>query len=93
MISNYYVGKQIKSFHKILLLIFAMLTTVEATLTNTSYHRPLSLTLQGSPTKKLDFDYNADNQRRKTLYSENNALVKTMYYVGNYEKEPLCPIL
>jgi len=57
------------------------------TLTNTSYHRPSSLTLAGSPVRKLDFEYNADNQRSKTLYYENYVLEKTMYYVGNYEKE------
>ena len=57
------------------------------TLTNTSYHRPSSLTLAGNPAKKMDFEYNADNQRNKTLYYENNVLEKTMYYVGNYEKE------
>ena len=55
-------------------------------ITNTSYNRVASLTQQGSPTKKLDFQYNADNQRKKTLYYENNVLKKTMYYVGNYEK-------
>ena len=54
------------------------------TLNNTSYDRPLSLTL---PSKKLDFQYDAYNQRKKTQYYENNALVKTMYYAGNYEKE------
>ena len=57
------------------------------TLSSTSYNRPSLLTQQGSPTKKLEFEYNADNQRKKTLYYENNVLEKTMYYVGNYEKE------
>ena len=57
------------------------------TLTGTSYHRPATLTLPGSPNKKIDFEYNPDNQRRKTLYYENNVLQKTMYYAGNYEKE------
>ena len=57
------------------------------TLSSTSYNRPLSLIQQGSPIKKLDFQYNADDQRKKTLYYENNVLEKTMYYVGSYEKE------
>jgi len=57
------------------------------TLTCTSYNRPLSLTQQRSPNKKLNFEYNPDNRRNKTLYYENNVLNKTMYYVGNYEKE------
>ena len=57
------------------------------TLSSTSYNRPALLTQQGSPTKKLEFQYNADDQRSKTLYYENNVLAKTMYYVGDYEKE------
>jgi RHS repeat-associated protein len=35
----------------------------------------------------LDFTYNADDQRNKTLYYENGVLNKTMSYVGSYEKE------
>ena len=54
---------------------------------NTSYNRVSSLTQGGSIIKKLNFQYNADKQRNKSLYYENNVLKKTMYYVGNYEKE------
>ena len=57
------------------------------TLSSTSYNRPALLTQQGNPTKKIEFQYNADDQRSKTLYYENNVLAKTMYYVGGYEKE------
>ncbi|WP_056928636.1 RHS repeat domain-containing protein, partial [Candidatus Symbiothrix dinenymphae] len=56
-------------------------------ITNTSYNRASSITLQDSPAKKIEFQYGADNQRRIGKYYENNVLKKTMYYVGNYEKE------
>ncbi|MDR2584998.1 MAG: FG-GAP-like repeat-containing protein, partial [Prevotellaceae bacterium] len=42
------------------------------TLSRTSYNRPSSLLLSVSPAKKIDFVYNPDNQRCKTLYYENN---------------------
>ncbi|GHU73072.1 hypothetical protein FACS189413_17050 [Bacteroidia bacterium] len=54
---------------------------------NTSFNRTDSITLQGTLVKKLKFQYNADNQRNRSLYYENNVLKKTMIYVGNYEKE------
>ncbi|MDR0231527.1 MAG: FG-GAP-like repeat-containing protein [Dysgonamonadaceae bacterium] len=50
-------------------------------------NRVSTLTQPGSTVKKLEFLYNTDNQRNKTMYYENNVLNKTMYYVGNYEKE------
>ena len=56
---------------------------------NTSYNKVSSLTQQGSIIKKLDFQYNTDNQRNKSLYYENGVLKKTMYYAGNYEKEAI----
>ena len=60
----------------------------DISITNTSYNRVHSLTQQGVVAiKKLDFQYNPNNQRNKTLYYENNVLKKTMYYVGSYEKE------
>ncbi len=51
------------------------------------HNRVSQLTQQGSTVKRMNFEYDADNQRKKTLYYENNILKKTMYYVGNYEKE------
>jgi len=54
------------------------------TIANTSYNRVSSLT---QDIKKLDFQYNVDDRRNKTMYYENSILKKTMYYVGNYEKE------
>ena len=56
-------------------------------ISNTSYNRVSSLTQQGSIIKNLSFQYNPDDQRNKSLYYENGTLKKTMYYVGNYEKE------
>ncbi|GAP72169.1 RHS repeat-associated core domain-containing protein [Candidatus Symbiothrix dinenymphae] len=56
-------------------------------ITNTSYNRASSMTLQDSPAKKIEFQYGADNQRRISKYYENDVLKKKMYYVGNYEKE------
>ncbi|MDR1458848.1 MAG: hypothetical protein LBI60_01345, partial [Bacteroidales bacterium] len=54
---------------------------------STSYNRPSSLVQQGSLIKKLEFQYGPDNLRRRSRYYENNALRKTVYYLGNYEKE------
>ncbi len=56
-------------------------------ITNTSYNRVSSLTQQGPVVKKINFQYDAGNQRQKSSYYENNVLKKTMYYAGNYEKE------
>lgn len=59
----------------------------DITLENTSYNRVLSLTQQGSSTKKVEFQYGADKQRRKSVYYENSVLLKTTIYINNYEKE------
>lgn len=53
----------------------------------TSYNRASSITDAGSVTKKLDIEYGYDTQRRKSKYYEESVLKKTMYYIGNYEKE------
>ena len=48
-----------------------------------AYNRVSSLTQGGSIIKKLNFQYDADKQRNKSLYYENNVLKKT-FYSGDY---------
>jgi RHS repeat-associated protein len=54
---------------------------------NTSYNRASSVIQQGSVVRKLEFQYSPDMQRKQSRYYENNVLQKTVYYIGNYEKE------
>ncbi|MDD6209610.1 MAG: SpvB/TcaC N-terminal domain-containing protein, partial [Bacteroidales bacterium] len=52
-----------------------------------SSNRITGLMQDGDTVKKVRFTYGYDNQRRKMQYYENDALKRTRYYFGNYEKE------
>ena len=49
----------------------------------TSFYQPLSIT---EGTNRIDFTYAADDQRIKTVRKQNNVIVDTKYFFGDYEK-------
>ena len=56
-------------------------------ITYTGTGKVATITVKGATTKFLTIDYGVDDQRFKTIYTENNIIKYTRYFYGNYEKE------
>jgi len=62
----------------------AKLATADLTATYTSFKKMATLS---EGTKNYELTYGVDEQRRKSVYKENNVTKLTRYYAGNYEEE------
>jgi RHS repeat-associated protein len=58
--------------------------TITQDIVYTSFYQPLNI-IEGI--NRIDIKYDADDQRIKSVRQQNNLIVNTRYYFGNYEKD------